>query len=95
MQFTFNPNFPNATPEQKWSQFKLYRLAQMQLCDWTQSNDVSLSEQEVNQYREYRSFLKDAPNTFETVEDVQFPGYVAVVDYNIVFIAEPYTVQPI
>ena len=95
MKFEFNPMFPEATREQKWSQFKLYRMAQMQMSDWTQSTDCTLSETQIAAFQDYRTLLKNAPNLYQNVEDIELPGYVAVVDYNIVYVAAPYKVQPI
>lgn len=93
MKFTLNPAFPDATPEQKWDQFRLYRLAQMQMSDWTRTDDCGLTEEEKQSIFEYRALLRNAPNTFDQVENIQFPGYMAQRDYKIVFVADPYVVE--
>jgi len=86
--FTFS--FPDATKDQKWSQFRLWRMQQLQLSDWTQALDCTLDEQSAKEFRDYRAFLKDAPSNFDSVEDIDFPGFVGMVDYKIVYIKHPY-----
>lgn len=93
--FNFNPAFPNATTEQQWNQFRLYRLDQFNLSNWTRMDDCDLPEDIKQKVFEYRKLLKDAPNLYERVEDIEFPGYMALRDYKIVFVAEPYKAQPI
>ena len=88
----FEITFPEATPDQKWAQFRLYRKQQMQLSDWTRTDDCPLPELERQDILNYRQFLRECPDTYQTVEEIQFPGYMAEVDYKIVFVAEPYTV---
>lgn len=89
MKFTFT--FPDATPDQKWNQFRLYRLAQMQMSDFTRADDCQLPEDVKQAVFDYCQFLRDCPDIYQTVEEIPFPGYMAQVDYKIVFVAEPYT----
>lgn len=91
----FNPMFPEATEEQKWDQFRLYRLEQMSLSDWTRTDDCQLSQEVVEAVFEYRQLLRDAPNLYSRVEDVPFPGYMVMKDYKIIYIPFLYKVNPI
>lgn len=93
MKFELNSDFPNATDEQKWGQFKLWRLQEMTQTDWTQTLDCSLSETDKNKYEEYRTFIKNAPNSYNRVEDIVFPYYIQLVDYNMIIFKENYSVS--
>jgi len=67
------------------------RLAQMQMSDFTRADDCQLPEDVRQAVFDYRQFLRDCPDNYQTVEEIPFPGYMAQVDYKIVFVAEPYT----
>ncbi len=91
MKFQLNEDFPNATDEQKWEQFKLWRLQEMTQTDWTQTLDCSLSESDKNKYEQYRTFLKSAPNEYDVVEEITFPYHVEIIDYNMKIFEESYS----
>lgn len=91
--FTLNPQFPDATDEQKWDQFRIYRLQQLQLTDFTQGQDCNLPQGEIKRYAVYRKFLRDTPSTYKRVEDIKFPTYAALVDYKLVLIDGNYQVK--
>jgi hypothetical protein len=82
--FELNPDFPNATNQQKWDQFRLWRMSELACTDWSVSPDSPLSTEEMKQYIEYRTFLRDAPQKYETVEDIKFPYLLEIRDYKMV-----------
>jgi hypothetical protein len=70
MQFQFNPEFPDATDEQKWEQVRLWRNGQLLLSDWTQLEDATADKQA---WAAYRQQLRDLTKTFTAPDDVVIP----------------------
>ena len=67
MIFEINRMFPNATDEQKWEQFRLWRSIELSRTDWTQLEDAPADKAA---WAIYRQALRDLP---ETVVDVFNP----------------------
>lgn len=70
MKFEFNPEFPDATNNQKWEQIKIWRDAQLNATDWTQLPDAPTDKMV---WAEYRQLLRDLPAQGGEAEDVEFP----------------------
>ena len=70
MTFTFNPNFPDATNEQKWEQIKLWRNAQLSASDWTQTLDAPIDKAA---WAIYRQALRDLPAQGGSADEAEFP----------------------
>ena len=70
MTFTFNPEFPDATNEQKWQQIRNWRSGELSRTDWTQLPD---SPADKEAWATYRQALRDLPDNFELADDVVFP----------------------
>jgi hypothetical protein len=70
MTFTFNPNFPDATNEQKWAQIKLWRNAQLSQSDWTQTLDAPVDKAA---WATYRQALRDLPAQGGIADSAEFP----------------------
>lgn len=70
----------------KWAIFKMWRRDQLAMCDWVFLPDCSLQQPEKDKIIAYRQFLKDAPDNYETVDEIIFPGYIGIVDFNQVYI---------
>jgi hypothetical protein len=68
--FTFNPDFPDATNEQKWEQIKLWRNAQLARTDWTQVAD---SPADKAAWATYRQALRDLPAQGGSADEAVFP----------------------
>jgi len=68
--FIFNPDYPNATNEQKWEQIKLWRNAELKATDWTQLSDAPTDKEA---WAEYRQALRDLPAQGGLADDVEFP----------------------
>jgi len=88
MKFTLNPDFPDAKKEDKWNQFRIWRDTQLRLTDWTQLPDAPLNEEEKEEYRLYRDFLRNAPQNYSDVEDITFVKFVRYFDYKLEFLKE-------
>ena len=71
MAFNLNPEFPNATDEQKWEQFRLWRSVQLRNTDWTQLDDAPADKAA---WAIYRQALRDLPQKSDTVEKAIFPN---------------------
>jgi len=71
MAFTFHPDFPNATNEQKWEQIKLWRNAQLIASDWTQVEDSPVDKAA---WATYRQALRDLPAQAGIAEEAVFPA---------------------
>jgi hypothetical protein len=56
--FIFNPQFPDATNEQKWEQIRLWRNAELSRTDWTQLSDAPVDQ---GAWATYRQALRDLP----------------------------------
>ena len=70
MTFQCNPEFPNATEEQKWEQFRLWRTIELTQTDWTQLQD---SPADKLAWASYRQALRDLPQQGKAVEKATFP----------------------
>ena len=70
MSFQFNVLFPNATPEQKWEQVKLWRNTELARTDWTQLPDAPVDKAA---WATYRQALRDLPAQGGTADAAVFP----------------------
>jgi hypothetical protein len=69
--FNFNPDFPNATNEQKWEQIKLWRNAALAASDWTMHTDAPTDKAA---WATYRQALRDLPAQAGLAEEAVFPA---------------------
>ena len=69
--FTFNPNFPDATNEQKWDQIRLWRNAELDRTDWTQLADAPVDKAG---WAKYRQELRDLPEQYDKADKVDLPN---------------------
>ena len=60
--FEFNPDFPDATDDQKLEQVRLWRDAQLAQTDWTQVADAPV---DASAWATYRQALRDLPATID------------------------------
>ena len=60
--FDFNPEFPDATDDQKLEQVRLWRNAQLARTDWTQVADAPV---DASAWATYRQALRDLPDTID------------------------------
>ena len=58
--FDFNPEFPDATDDQKLEQVRLWRNVQLGRTDWTQLSDAPV---DIAAWAAYRQQLRDLPAT--------------------------------
>ena len=58
--FDFNPEFPDATDDQKLEQVRLWRNVQLASTDWTQVADAPV---DASAWATYRQALRDLPAT--------------------------------
>ena len=70
MTFTFNPDFPDATNEQKWEQIKLWRNTQLSASDWTMLADAPTDKVA---WAAYRQALRDLPAQGGKADEAEFP----------------------
>jgi hypothetical protein len=70
MTFRFNPQFPDATDEQKWEQIKLWRNAKLAASDWTQLDDAPVDKAA---WATYRQALRDLPAQGGLADAAEFP----------------------
>ena len=70
MAFTFNPQFPDATNDQKWTQIRLWRNAQLTASDWTQVADAPIDKAA---WATYRQALRDLPGQGGLADAAEFP----------------------
>ena len=68
--FTFNPDYPNATNEQKWEQLRNWRNAELSKSDWTQIADSTADK---SAWAAYRQELRDLPNQGILADKVELP----------------------
>jgi hypothetical protein len=71
MAFTFHPDFPDATNEQKWEQIKLWRNAKLVASDWTQVADAPVDK---SAWATYRQALRDLPAQGGLADDAVIPN---------------------
>ena len=69
--FTFNPEYPNATNEQKWEQIRNWRNAELKRTDWTQIADAPTDK---DAWAIYRQKLRDLPKLDQSADDVKIPN---------------------
>lgn len=69
--FNFNEAYPNATDDQKWSQIRMWRDAQLSACDWTQLADAPADK---TAWAEYRQALRDLPAQGGLADNAKFPN---------------------
>jgi len=70
MLFEFNPDFPDATDEQKLKQIRYWRNAELNNCDWTVLSDSPLSDADKTAWITYRQELRDLPATIDVSNPV-------------------------
>ncbi len=71
MTFEFNPQFPDATNEQKWEQIKLWRNAQLLRSDWTMHTDAPTDKVK---WAIYRQALRDLPAQGGLADEAKIPN---------------------
>jgi hypothetical protein len=71
MAFTFHPDFPDATNEQKWEQIKLWRNAQLAASDWTMHTDAPTDK---TAWATYRQALRDLSAQGGDADKATFPS---------------------
>jgi hypothetical protein len=71
MAFIFNPDFPDATNEQKWEQLRLWRNAKLVASDWTQVADAPVNK---SAWATYRQALRDLPAQGGVADDAVIPN---------------------
>ena len=71
MAFTFHPDFPDATNEQKWEQLRLWRNAKLVASDWTQVADAPVNK---SAWATYRQALRDLPAQGGVADDAIIPN---------------------
>ena len=70
MKFNFNPQFPDATNEQKWEQLRIWRNLELTKTDWTQLPDSPVQK---DAWAQYRQALRDLPTQTDLADEVQLP----------------------
>jgi hypothetical protein len=70
MTFNFNPEFPDATNEQKWEQIRKWRNWELSRTDWTQVADSVVDQAN---WATYRQALRDLPAQSQSADAVEFP----------------------
>ena len=65
--FDFNPDFPNATDDQKLQQVRLWRNTALARTDWTQVGDAPV---DAGAWAAYRQALRDLPATIDIADPV-------------------------
>ena len=65
MTFIYNPDFPDATDEQKLKQIRGWRNAELNDTDWTVLTDSPLSDADKTAWTTYRQELRDLPSTID------------------------------
>jgi hypothetical protein len=71
MTFTFNPDFPDATNEQKWEQIRFWRDLELKKTDWTQLPDAPVNKVA---WATYRQALRDLPEQGGKADEVELPS---------------------
>ncbi len=68
---TFKTNVIELTAEQKLNALRTERNKFLNMSDWTQNRDVTLSNDA--DWKTYRQALRDITKTYKTLEDVKWP----------------------
>ena len=71
MAFTFHPDFPDATNEQKWEQIRNWRNAELVSTDWAMISDAPTDKEA---WAEYRQALRDLPAQGGLADAAVFPA---------------------
>jgi hypothetical protein len=71
MAFTFHPDFPDATNDQKWEQLRLWRNAKLAASDWTQVEDAPVDKLA---WATFRQALRDLPSQGGLADDAVIPN---------------------
>ncbi len=71
MAFTFHPDFPDATPDQKWEQIRLWRNAELVATDWAMISDAPTDKEA---WATYRQALRDLPAQGGLADAAVFPA---------------------
>jgi len=67
MIFHYNPDYPDATDDQKLKQIRLWRNAELAATDWTQVADTPVDSAA---WAAYRQALRDLPATIDVNDPV-------------------------
>ncbi len=70
MSFNFNPQFPDATDEQKWEQIRLWRDKELKKSDWRMISDAPTDKEA---WATYRQALRDLPAQGGLADAAEFP----------------------
>jgi hypothetical protein len=70
MAFTFNPDFPDATNDQKWEQIRRWRNRELSASDWTMHTDAPTDKVK---WAVYRQALRDLPAQGGIADAAEFP----------------------
>jgi hypothetical protein len=65
--FNYNPDFPDATDDQKLKQVRYWRNAELARTDWTQVADAPV---DASAWAMYRQALRDLPATIDIANPV-------------------------
>ena len=68
---TFKTNVIELTAEQKLNALRTERNKFLNMSDWTQNRDVTLSNDA--DWKTYRQALRDITKTYKTIDDVKWP----------------------
>lgn len=68
------PSVPEPTEEQQEMQVRAQRNSLLTLCDWTQLPDAPLTEEQKQEWAEYRQALRDVPEQTGFPENVIWPS---------------------
>jgi hypothetical protein len=71
MAFTFNPDFPDATNEQKWEQIRNWRNRELVATDWAMISDAPTDKEA---WATYRQALRDLPAQGGLADAAVFPA---------------------
>ena len=71
MNFQFNPEFPDATNDEKWAQIRIWRNAKLAASDWTMHTDAPTNKLK---WAEYRQALRDLPAQCELADSANIPS---------------------
>lgn len=60
--------------DNKWNAVRKVRNNLLSECDWTQVSDAPLSNENKENWKQYRKDLRDIPDTYSTVESIEWPS---------------------
>ena len=70
MAFLFNPDFPDATNEQKWEQIRNWRNRELIATDWAMISDAPTDKEA---WANYRQALRDLPAQSGSADEAVIP----------------------